>query len=220
VTRCSFVARRASRSSSASSRRVTESHSTDGGVPPARRAVAPQRHTGASGRLRDRLADAVQDRTLAGRPARHPRCNSTRTAAQSICRIAAGRTHGAPTLRLARWPSRACCAARARCRNVALVLPFVAKSREREIIDVLARHTGRPRSTTRLAACTSTPARTADVTAFNADMNCICGHTDRDHVAGGRCRVPDCPCEHFQPGDTLSAIYTQKQRDSPERNDR
>lgn len=158
--------------------------------------------------------------TLAGRPARHPRCNSTRTAAQSICRIAAGRTHGAPTLRLARWPSRACCAARARCRNVALVLPFVAKSREREIIDVLARHTGRPRSTTRLAACTSTPARTADVTAFNADMNCICGHTDRDHVAGGRCRVPDCPCEHFQPGDTLSAIYTQKQRDSPERNDR
>ena len=37
-------------------------------------------------------------------------------------------------------------------------------------------------------------------------MNCICGHTDRDHVAGGRCRVPDCPCEHFQPGDTLSAV--------------
>ena len=62
--------------------------------------------------------------------------------------------------------------------------------------------------------------RLARQTAFNADMNCICGHTDRDHVAGGRCRVPDCPCEHFQPGDTLSAIYTQKQRDSPERNDR
>lgn len=43
-------------------------------------------------------------------------------------------------------------------------------------------------------------------------MNCICGHTDRDHVAGGRCRVPDCPCEHFQPGDTISAVCTQKQR--------
>jgi serine protease Do len=31
-------------------------------------------------------------------------------------------------------------------------------------------------------------------------MNCICGHRESDHVDGGRCRVPDCPCEHFQPG--------------------
>lgn len=200
MTRCSFVARRASRSSSASSRRVTESHSTDGGV-----------HPGQQGCRAPLLPDG-QHGTPVATPLerRHSR----------FVELPPGRTHGAPTLRLAQWPSSACCAARARCRNVALVLPFVAKSREREIIDVLARHTGRPRSTTRLAACTSTPARTADVTAFNADMNCICGHTDRDHVAGGRCRVPDCPCEHFQPGDTLSAIYTQKQRDSPERNDR
>jgi hypothetical protein len=34
-------------------------------------------------------------------------------------------------------------------------------------------------------------------------MNCICGHRDQAHVAGGRCRVPDCPCERFQPGDTV-----------------
>ena len=36
-------------------------------------------------------------------------------------------------------------------------------------------------------------------------MNCICGHPSWEHVAGGRCRVPDCPCEHFQPGDTISS---------------
>jgi hypothetical protein len=34
-------------------------------------------------------------------------------------------------------------------------------------------------------------------------MSCVCGHPERDHVQGGRCRVPDCPCEHFRPGDTL-----------------
>jgi serine protease Do len=34
-------------------------------------------------------------------------------------------------------------------------------------------------------------------------MNCVCGHPERDHVRGGRCRVPDCPCERFRPGDTL-----------------
>jgi hypothetical protein len=34
-------------------------------------------------------------------------------------------------------------------------------------------------------------------------MNCVCGHPERDHVQGGRCRVPDCPCELFRPGDTL-----------------
>lgn len=30
-------------------------------------------------------------------------------------------------------------------------------------------------------------------------MHCMCGHDERDHVHGGRCRVPDCPCERFQP---------------------
>jgi hypothetical protein len=34
-------------------------------------------------------------------------------------------------------------------------------------------------------------------------MNCRCGHPEKDHVQGGRCRVPDCPCELFQPGETL-----------------
>jgi hypothetical protein len=34
-------------------------------------------------------------------------------------------------------------------------------------------------------------------------MNCICGHREQAHMAGGRCRVPDCPCERFQPGDTV-----------------
>jgi hypothetical protein len=34
-------------------------------------------------------------------------------------------------------------------------------------------------------------------------MNCVCGHPEKDHVSGGRCRVPDCPCELFRPGDTL-----------------
>lgn len=34
-------------------------------------------------------------------------------------------------------------------------------------------------------------------------MNCVCGHHEKDHVQGGRCRVPDCPCELFRPGDTL-----------------
>ena len=36
-------------------------------------------------------------------------------------------------------------------------------------------------------------------------MNCICGHPEKDHVQAGRCRVPDCPCELFRPGDTLRA---------------
>jgi hypothetical protein len=36
-------------------------------------------------------------------------------------------------------------------------------------------------------------------------MNCVCGHPQKDHVPGGRCRVPDCPCELFRPGDTLRA---------------
>ena len=35
-------------------------------------------------------------------------------------------------------------------------------------------------------------------------MNCVCGHPEKDHVGGGRCRVPDCPCERFRPGDTLT----------------
>lgn len=34
-------------------------------------------------------------------------------------------------------------------------------------------------------------------------MNCVCGHPERAHVLGGKCRVPDCPCERYQPGDTL-----------------
>lgn len=35
-------------------------------------------------------------------------------------------------------------------------------------------------------------------------MSCICGHPERDHVQGSRCRVPDCPCELFRPGDTIA----------------
>jgi len=42
-------------------------------------------------------------------------------------------------------------------------------------------------------------------------LNCVCGHTEQTHVAGGRCRAPDCPCEHFQPGDTMSSAYTRKE---------
>ena len=38
-------------------------------------------------------------------------------------------------------------------------------------------------------------------------MNCLCGHPERAHVDGGRCRVPDCPCERFEPGDTLAAAH-------------
>jgi serine protease Do len=34
-------------------------------------------------------------------------------------------------------------------------------------------------------------------------MTCVCGHPDHDHTASGKCRVPDCPCEQFQPGYTL-----------------
>ena len=34
-------------------------------------------------------------------------------------------------------------------------------------------------------------------------MNCLCGHPQWEHVLGGRCRVLDCPCERFEPGDTL-----------------
>jgi len=37
-------------------------------------------------------------------------------------------------------------------------------------------------------------------------MNCICGHDEKDHVVGGRCRVPDCPCELFQPGMAFSTL--------------
>jgi hypothetical protein len=37
-------------------------------------------------------------------------------------------------------------------------------------------------------------------------MNCVCGHLEKDHVPGGPCRVPDCTCELFQPGDTVAAF--------------
>ena len=40
-------------------------------------------------------------------------------------------------------------------------------------------------------------------------MNCICGHAQWEHVPGGRCRVPDCPCDHFEPGDTLASAGGQ-----------
>jgi hypothetical protein len=43
-------------------------------------------------------------------------------------------------------------------------------------------------------------------------MNCRCGHPERAHVAGGRCRVPDCPCEGFEPGDTLPASHAAAAR--------
>jgi hypothetical protein len=37
-------------------------------------------------------------------------------------------------------------------------------------------------------------------------MNCLCGHPRSEHVRGGRCREVDCPCERFEPGDTLGSI--------------
>lgn len=42
-------------------------------------------------------------------------------------------------------------------------------------------------------------------------MSCVCGHPDHDHVPSGKCRVPDCPCEQFQPGDT---VRSREQSDS------
>jgi hypothetical protein len=47
-------------------------------------------------------------------------------------------------------------------------------------------------------------------------MNCICGHPEKDHVQGGRCRVPDCPCELFRPGDTLRETVTPETAGFPE----
>ena len=41
---------------------------------------------------------------------------------------------------------------------------------------------------------------------------CVCGHDERTHVAGGRCRVPDCPCEHFQPGETMPFAYKEQKQ--------
>ena len=32
-------------------------------------------------------------------------------------------------------------------------------------------------------------------------MSCVCGHPSDDHDLTGQCRVPDCRCEQFQPGD-------------------
>jgi hypothetical protein len=45
-----------------------------------------------------------------------------------------------------------------------------------------------------------------------ARMNCRCGHPERAHVAGGRCRVPDCPCEDFESGDTLPTAHATAAR--------
>lgn len=30
-------------------------------------------------------------------------------------------------------------------------------------------------------------------------MRCLCGHDEKDHPLGGRCRVPGCPCTEYQP---------------------
>lgn len=35
-------------------------------------------------------------------------------------------------------------------------------------------------------------------------MSCVCGHPDHDHGLNGKCRVPDCPCEQFQPADGIN----------------
>jgi hypothetical protein len=40
-------------------------------------------------------------------------------------------------------------------------------------------------------------------------MKCVCGHPERVHVNGGRCRVPDCPCETFIPGETLVPLASR-----------
>jgi hypothetical protein len=40
-------------------------------------------------------------------------------------------------------------------------------------------------------------------------MHCVCGHPERAHVSGGRCCVPDCACEYFQPGDTVESVRTE-----------
>ena len=37
-----------------------------------------------------------------------------------------------------------------------------------------------------------------DVMTSGRAMNCVCGHPERAHMDGGRCRVPDCPCERFE----------------------
>jgi len=33
-------------------------------------------------------------------------------------------------------------------------------------------------------------------------MSCVCGHREHDHSPLGQCRVPDCPCQQFEPGNT------------------
>jgi hypothetical protein len=36
-----------------------------------------------------------------------------------------------------------------------------------------------------------------DMTEF--EPACLCGHRERDHMMSGRCRVPGCLCERFEP---------------------
>jgi hypothetical protein len=45
-------------------------------------------------------------------------------------------------------------------------------------------------------------------------MHCVCGHPERAHVGGGRCRIPDCPCERFEPGDTIANIHPRRDLDT------
>jgi hypothetical protein len=37
------------------------------------------------------------------------------------------------------------------------------------------------------------------VTFRNLMLTCVCNHPENAHSMSGRCRVPGCPCEHYQP---------------------
>jgi hypothetical protein len=46
-------------------------------------------------------------------------------------------------------------------------------------------------------------------------MSYTCGHPERAHVGGGRCRVPDCPCERVEPGDTIAREFAVTSAHTP-----
>lgn len=35
---------------------------------------------------------------------------------------------------------------------------------------------------------------------------CVCGHPEADHGMSGRCHVPSCPCEQFEPVPQIAGV--------------
>ena len=44
-------------------------------------------------------------------------------------------------------------------------------------------------------------------TTHSLTLVCVCNHQENAHSITGRCRVPGCPCEHYQPMPEVTGSF-------------